>query len=160
MRRVFYSFHYQQDAWRASMVRNIQTIEGSPAASDNEWETIKRGGDAAIRRWIDGQMHGRSCTIVLVGTHTADRPWVRYEIEKSMQEGKGLFGIRIHRLLNQHRLASAPGRNPFENIVLANWQSLAAYCPLYNPPGLSSSDVYAHIRQNLEGWIERAVGGR
>ena len=28
-RRVFYSFHYQPDNWRAAMVRNIGSIEGN-----------------------------------------------------------------------------------------------------------------------------------
>ena len=32
-RRVFYSFHYQADSWRASMVRNIGSIEGNKPES-------------------------------------------------------------------------------------------------------------------------------
>ena len=86
-RRVFFSFHYQRDAWRASQVRNIGVIEGNASATDNKWEEVKRGGDAAIRRWIDEQLTGRSCTIVLVGAETADRQWVKYEIEKSWNDG-------------------------------------------------------------------------
>jgi hypothetical protein len=96
-RKVFFSFHYQRDAWRASQVRNIGVVEGNASATDNKWEEVKRGGDAAIRRWIDEQLTGRSCTIVLVGAETADRHWVQYEIEKSWNDGnKGLLGIRIH----------------------------------------------------------------
>jgi hypothetical protein len=66
-RQVFYSFHYENDNWRASQVRNIGVIEGNRPAPDNDWETLKRGGDNAIKRWIDDQMHYRSCTVVLVG---------------------------------------------------------------------------------------------
>lgn len=51
-RKVFYSFHYQKDGWRASKVRNIGIVEGNAPASDNKWEEVKRSGDAAIRRWI------------------------------------------------------------------------------------------------------------
>lgn len=69
-RRVFYSFHYMPDASRASQVRNIGAIEGNKAATDNDWETVTKGGDDAIKRWIAAQMRGRSCTVVLVGEKT------------------------------------------------------------------------------------------
>jgi MTH538 TIR-like domain (DUF1863) len=42
-RKVFYSFHYEVDGWRASQVRNIGALEGNQPASDNDWETIKKG---------------------------------------------------------------------------------------------------------------------
>lgn len=73
VRRVFFSFHYKPDNWRASQVRNIGVIEGNAAVSDNDWETITGRGDEAIRRWINEQMHGRSCAIVLIGNRTAGR---------------------------------------------------------------------------------------
>ena len=34
-RRVFYSFHYNPDNWRAAMVREIGSIEGNRPATDN-----------------------------------------------------------------------------------------------------------------------------
>ena len=49
-RRVFYSFYYKPDNWRAAKVRNIGSIEGNRPATDNDWETVKKGGDAAIKR--------------------------------------------------------------------------------------------------------------
>ena len=55
-RQVFYSFHYEPDSWRASQVRNMGIVEGNKPASDNDWETIKRGGANAIKRWINDQM--------------------------------------------------------------------------------------------------------
>ena len=42
-RRVFYSFHYKPDNWRAAQVRNIGAIEGNNPASDNDWEAVKKG---------------------------------------------------------------------------------------------------------------------
>ena len=71
--RCFYSFQYKPDCERASQVRNIGVVEGNRLASDNDWESIKRSDDAAIQRQIENQMHGRSCTIVLVGSNTANR---------------------------------------------------------------------------------------
>ena len=82
-RRVFFSFHYKPDNWRASKVRNIGKLEGNTPASDNGWETVTKGGDGAIRKWIDDQMRGRSCVVVLVGSKTAGRKWINYEIQKA-----------------------------------------------------------------------------
>ncbi|MDR2251725.1 MAG: TIR domain-containing protein, partial [Endomicrobium sp.] len=84
-RRVFYSFHYEKDVMRASQIRNIGVIEGNTPVSDNDWETVKRGGDIAIKRWIDDNMSGCSCLVVLIGENTAERKWVRYEIERAWQ---------------------------------------------------------------------------
>ena len=72
-KKCFYSFHYVPDNWRASKVRQIGAIEGSQTVSDNDWEAITRGGDAAIEKWIAGQMYGKSCTILLIGAATAGR---------------------------------------------------------------------------------------
>ena len=66
--------------------------------SDNDWETVKSGGKTAIKKWIADQMHGRSCTVVLVGSNTADRPLVKYEIIESWNDKMGVVGIHIHRV--------------------------------------------------------------
>ena len=75
-------FHYKPDSWRASKVRNIGVIEGNQSVSDNERESITSGGDRAIANWIAGQMHGKSCVIVLLGAQTAGRKWINHEIIK------------------------------------------------------------------------------
>ena len=66
-RRVFYRFHYKPDVMRASQVRQIGALEGNKPASDNDWEKVKGGGGATVKKWIAGQMKGRLCTVVLVG---------------------------------------------------------------------------------------------
>lgn len=97
-RKCFYSFHYKKDNWRVSQVRNIGAIEGNKPASDNDWESITKGGDKKIKEWIDEQMKGRTCTVILAGSQTADRKWINYEIKKSWEDGKGVFVIFIHNL--------------------------------------------------------------
>ena len=59
-RRIFYSFHYKPDHWRAATVRNIGSIEGNKPAADNDWEAVKKGGDVAIKRWIAGRQEAVS----------------------------------------------------------------------------------------------------
>src|SRR5436305_6685356 len=97
-RKCFYSFHYAPDSWRASKVRNIGAIDGSQTVSDNKWEEVTKGGDAAIEKWIADQMHGRSSTIVLIGSGTAGRKWINHEIIKTWNDSKGIFGIYIHNI--------------------------------------------------------------
>jgi hypothetical protein len=159
-RRVFYSFDYESDCWRASMVRNIGVVEGNQAARDNTWESVKRGDEAAIMRWIDDELNRRSCTIVLIGAETANSRWVNYEIEQSLGSGKGLFGIRIHRLLDQNQQESIAGPDPFTTLTLPDGRPLSAIIPTYDPPGASSKEVYAYISEHLEQWIEDAIASR
>jgi hypothetical protein len=93
-RNVFYSFHYDNDAWRASQVRNMGVVDGNTPIRDNDWEEVKKGGDKAIEKWIDDQLSGRSCAVVLVGAETANRPWVIHEIARAWNLGKGVVGDR------------------------------------------------------------------
>ena len=114
-RRVFFSFHYNDDVWRASNARNAGQFDARAAAGWRDaslWEEAKRRGPAAIRRLIDGGLDGTSVTAVLIGTHTAERQWVTYEIEKSIQRGNGLLGVRIHNLKDQHGERSSRGPVP------------------------------------------------
>ena len=160
-RRVFYSFHYKQDATRAAQVRNIGVVEGNKPASDNEWEQVKKGGDKAIKNWIDNQLKGRSCTIVLIGEKTAGRKWIKYEIEKSWNDGKGLVGIYIHNLKDLNGNQSNKGRNPFEDFTMKrDGKKLSSIVKAYNPPYTDSKKVYNYIAENLEDWIEEAINIR
>ena len=36
-----------------------------------------------------------SVTVVLIGAHTAESDWVRWEIQESVRLGKGILGIRL-----------------------------------------------------------------
>jgi len=47
-RKVFYSFHYAKDSWRAGQVRNIGVVEGDEPLTSNKWEEVKQKGDANI----------------------------------------------------------------------------------------------------------------
>lgn len=118
-RKVFYSFHYQRDSWRVQTVRNIGTVEGQPLLNPNKWEDVARGGDPAIKRWIDEQMKGKSCHVVLIGKETAGRRWVNYEIEKAWNSGKGVVGIYIHKLLDHEKKSTQRAPTPSRRSRLA-----------------------------------------
>ena len=157
-RRVFYSFHYVLDSWRASQVRNIGAVEGNEPASDNDWETVKKGGDAAIKRWIADQMRNRTCTVVLVGSATANRKWINHEIIKSWSDNMGVVGIRIHGLKNAEGRTSSSGANPFDYIRFGNGgDKLSSAVKCYNPDGSNSQAQYDWISKYLSAAVEEAI---
>jgi len=157
-RQVFYSFHYEPDCWRASMVRNIGVVEGNKPASDNDWETIKSHGDKAIKNWINDQVKGRSCTIVLIGSNTAKRKWINYEIKKSWLARMGVVGIHIHGLKNKDGYISEKGNNPFDYITFADTgEKLSSKVKCYIPAGASSKERYDWISQHLSNIVEEAI---
>lgn len=160
-RKVFYSFHYVPDCWRASQVRNIGVVEGNAPASDNDWETITRGGEKAIESWIDSQLLGKSCTIVLIGTNTAGRKWINYEIANSWNGEKGVLGIYIHNLKNRDGYQSTKGRNPFDDLTMKmDGRKLSTIVKAYDAPYSTSINVYNYIKENIENWIEEAISIR
>lgn len=154
-RRVFFSFHYARDAWRAGQVRNMGTVEGNEPLSDNDWEQVKRRGDKAIKDWIEEQIAFRSCTVVLVGAQTSQRPWILYEIERTWVLGKGLVGIHIHGLQDQDKKQDPKGFNPFQLVG-----ELANVVPVYDPTSWDSKITYARIAEGIAEWVEHGIAIR
>ena len=168
-RQVFYSFHYENDCWRTQIVRNIGAIEGNTPVSASAWEEVKRKGDSAIEKWIEDNMKYRSCVIVLVGSETANRPWVHYEIEHAWKTGKGIVCIDIHNLKDQNQLISASGSNPLERFFIdktinyiakrnnpadSNEIRLSNVCKFYKP---SIYNTYNDIKDHIEDLVEEAI---
>lgn len=161
-RRVFFSFHYAADNWRVSQVRNMHALEDSAPVSDNEWEQIKKGGDPSIKRWINGELFGKSCLVVLVGESTANRKWINYEIEKAWVDGKGIVGVRIHGLKNRLGNTSSAGANPFDYLSHpTTGRRLSNYVTLHDPTSIwGSAETYSNIKNNLASWVESAIKQR
>ncbi|MES2164215.1 MAG: TIR domain-containing protein [Pseudomonadota bacterium] len=125
--------------------------------SANDWETVKKGGDSAIKKWITDNMNNRTCVVVLIGEETASRPWVQYEIEKAWKDGRGLLGIHIHNLNCPNGGKGTMGKSPFDGNSFKDTDGKVKTIPCKNP---SSSDAYGDIKKNLEAWIEEAIALR
>ncbi len=164
-RPIFYSFHYNNDVFRVQQIRNIGSLEDNKPVSHNAWEAIKSSGPKAIQNWIDDNMKYRQCVVVLVGEETASRAWVKYEIEKAWNDGRGLFGIYIHNLKDPRNSNTSPyygkskkGANPFDQIPSGgNFSKLSSFIRCYDP---SPTDTYNDIVRNLESWVEKAINDR
>lgn len=174
-RKVFYSFHFKNDSWRAGQVRNIGVVEGNAPVSSNDWEEVKRKGEDSIKKWINDNMEYRSCIIVLIGSETSSRKWCRYEIAHAWKEGKGIVGIYVHNLKNSAGDQDTKGTNPFELFCIdktfnyiaerkypadENEINLSKICKAYAPPYKTSTFVYDYIKEHLNEWIENAISIR
>lgn len=157
-RKCFLSFHYKPDSWRVSKVKNMGKVEGQSILTANGWEEVKKKGDSAIKDWINEQLKGKSCQIVLIGAKTAERRWVKYEIEQAWNAGKGVFGVHIHNLSDHNHQKSEKGANPFSSFTVGGEKiPMTRYAKVYDPPYASSDNVYNYIRNNIEAWIEDAI---
>lgn len=184
--RVFFSFHYALDHQRVMKIRKMRRDSDSSTRltaerwqigrgklpkreswgeranqflPDSDWQALKAKGDDAITQWIDNQMKRKSCVIVLIGTYTADRPWVKHEIRKGWNDGKGIVGVYIHNLADKNGIQSAMGRNPFDNFIVGG-QLMSKVARAYNPPFQDSEEVSDYIQAHLSSWVEKAIAIR
>lgn len=155
-RKIFYSFHFANDVMRVQQVRNMGVVEGNTPVSPNTWEDVKKKGDAAVKTWIDDNMKGKSCVIVLIGTDTHKRPWVKYEIQKAWKDGKGLLGVHIHNITCPNNGKCTMGPNPFDSIKFT-LDGVTVVPKTIDP---KASDAYNDIAANLSSWVETAIKQR
>ena len=155
-RATFFSFHYKPDCWRASQVKNSWVTQDRKAAgffNSVEWEEVKKKQDSEIEKWIDGQLVGTSVTVVLIGTNTADRKWIDYEIKSSRKRGNGLLGIYIHNKKNSKGLTSKKGKNPFDSWYTTKNDKRIYFSTLFSTYDWVIDDGY----KNMGDWIEEAA---
>lgn len=156
-RKVFFSFHFDNDVMRVQQVINIGAIEGNKPVSSQEWEEAGKTPNG-IKNWIDANLKDKSCLVVLIGKDTSTRPWVDYEIRKAWNDGKGVLGIYIHNLKCPRNGKSTQGNNPFDNIGLQGSNNkLSSLVKVYHP---DSEDAYNGIKDNIEKWVETAIAAR
>lgn len=74
---VFYSFHYDRDAFRVQQVLNMGQFDGQKILNAQDWEAVKARGNKAIEDWIAEQMLYKEAVVVLVGNETATRKRLR-----------------------------------------------------------------------------------
>lgn len=142
-RRVFFSFHYERDVWRASVVRNSWVTkpdrESAGFFDAGMWEEAKKKGDAAIKKLIDDALVGTTVTAVLIGAQTSTRTYVKYEIDRSIARGNGLLGIRIHNIKDKEGKTDTWGANPLPSgYAVYDWVNDNGY-------------------ENLGAWVEAAA---
>lgn len=156
-RRVFFSFHYDNDITRSMTVRNSWVTQGKEAAGfidKAEFEQVKRRGDQAVYKWIDKQLEGTSVTVVLIGSDTLNRPFVQYEICKSLQRGNAVIGVLIHNIKDM-RTGRCSMRGNTHTVIGHYSDGSPAYFDTI------CDGIYDYYTQNgyanMGTWIERAA---
>jgi len=156
-RRVFFSFHYGNDVWRANQVRNSWVTKEDRVAAGfvdaADFEEVKKGGEAAIKKWIDGQLSGTSVTVVLIGSQTNTRDYVKYELQKSYSRGNGMLGIYIHNCKDKSGNTSSKGANHFGEIGKDDKGNAVYFSVDYPTYDWVNDDGY----KNIGSWIEAAA---
>ena len=156
IRKVFFSFHYEKDSWRVNPVRNSNVTKDNNAGYVDavDWEKIKEKGDDAIENWIDNQLKGTSVTVVLIGTETHTRKWVKRELNKSWVRGNGILGIHIHQIEDKDGTKAAKGKNHFGSIFKMNPDDgKELFRERFNTYDWIDNDGY----KNFGKWIEKAA---
>lgn len=113
-RRTFFSFHYKY-VWKVNQIRSMPNVIGTSAAGFQDaslWEEAKKKGDKEIKAMIDQGLGNTSVTVVFVTHGTANRKYINYEIDKSIERGNGLVAVQIHHLKDQNGNTGSPGAIP------------------------------------------------
>ena len=148
-RKVFFSFHFERDAWRASQVRESDVTQENAGYIDvASWEKIRARGDPVIKKWIDEQLEGTSVTVALIGAETNTRDYVKYELEQSWERGNGILGIYIHKLKNSNGDTDVQGSCNFG--IPFDGQSFCERFKIYDWKG-----DYGY--ENFGNWVEQAA---
>ena len=97
----------------------------------------------------------------LIGSATAGRKWITHEISTGWNKGKGVLGIHVHNLKDSSQAQSAKGGNPLGYVTMSkDGSKLSAIAKVYDPPFTTSTNVYDHIKTNIESWIDEAISIR
>ena len=115
---------------------------------------MKRKGEKEVYKWIDKQLEGTSVTVVLIGAETLDRPYVQYEICKSLERGNALIGIHINRVKDMRTSMIS---------VRGNTHAIIGYYDNNRPAYFDDvcDGIYDYVSQNgyanMGAWIEAAA---
>jgi hypothetical protein len=87
------------------------------------WERRKLTDPKAVKAVIRYGVTYTSAVCVLVGTETWSRQWVRYEIARSIIDGKGLLAVHLNNIKHHETLSTHPlGRNPLDFMAIGKVQ--------------------------------------
>jgi hypothetical protein len=96
-RRVYFAFDYL-DVFAVNQIRRSGefvdvAVAGFTDAS--QWEKLKQKDDKVIARAIDKALMNTGVTVACIGSRTASRRWVTYELAASVARGNGLVGVYL-----------------------------------------------------------------
>ena len=156
-RKVFFSFDFEGDLGRADQIRRSGAVPERDLAgffSSAELDAAAKQGTGAFQQLIQRHLLHTWVTVVLIGAGTASHPWVRYEIDQSIEQRNGLLGIYVGHLKDERGRTPTQGLKP---IVPAGYD-FPAYSWDGDPDRLVREIVAAGRRSDASrarGWAPR-----
>lgn len=153
--RVFFTFHYEQDFWRATQVRDVWVRQGGEALGIWEppiWHEVVSGKVSPVTL-IDQALAQADVTAALISGSVSSQDYVQYAIKESHKRGKGLLAIYVYKIQDQQGGHGIIGNTRFGEIDRdANNQSVFFWqrYPTYRW-------VIDEGPKNLKDWIEEAA---
>jgi len=102
--KVYFSFDYITDLERIKKIPPLPDIDCITAAGITDaslWQETKKKGDKAVHEMVEKALEGTSVTVIFIGSVTIERIYLDHEIDKSLERGNGLVGIKIDHLRDQ-----------------------------------------------------------
>jgi len=95
-RRIFISFDHD-DSRQVSGFMGLRQIVDSFDFYNHKLDHRINSSDAEyVKRVIrEDYIRPASVAVVLIGNRTAQSPWVRWEIDESLRQGKGILGVYL-----------------------------------------------------------------
>ncbi len=95
-RRIFISFDHD-DTEQVNGFLGLRNILDSFEFFNHKLDRRIHSADGSYVARVISEEYIRpaSVTVILIGNKTAQSPWVQWEIQESIRQGKGLLGIRL-----------------------------------------------------------------
>ena len=113
--RVYFSLDYDRDFERVRKIRaSASVIPAMAVGFDGReaWCDIVRRGAAAVHGAIDDALDNTVATVVCVGARTMGGKYLEYELERSLERGNPLIGLRINHLRDDRGRTDEAGEAP------------------------------------------------
>ncbi len=117
-RRAYFAFKFD-DVMRVNNVRQAWKIDHPDSRlmrsfyDSSLWESKKLESDDSLKQLMRKGVAYTSAVCVLIGTETWSSRWVKYEIARSVIDGRGLLAVHLNGLNHHQRRQPDPlGFNP------------------------------------------------
>ncbi len=165
MHRVFFSFDYRRDRHRVDQIHRIPDVISRSAGgfqTSAVWFEARQRGAASIQGLIADSLVRTVVTVVCIGFNTVDRKYLGYELDRSLEQGNGLVGIRINQLPDQNGTVDKEAHAPpliedagYQVYSYSDAKALAAHIEeAYELAQLDPSERLARKRAAIEGAAE------